>query len=57
MLINGLKEVYDKYIESDYLEKVKGEVAKKKLLTGNISRKDRQAVFKLKTQDNLSFVC
>ena len=57
MLINGLKEVYDKYIESDYLEKVKGEIAKKKLLTGNISRKDRKVVFKLKTQDNLSFVC
>ena len=57
MLINGLKEVYNKYIESDYLEKVKGEIAKKKLLTGNVSRKDRQVVFKLKTQDNLSFVC
>lgn len=26
-------------------------------MTGNINRKDRQVVFKLKTQDNLSFVC
>lgn len=56
-MIKGLKEVYDKYIESDYLEKVKGEIAKKKLLTGKVDSEDRHVVFKLKTQDNLSFVC
>ena len=57
MLINGLKEVYDKYIESDYLEKVKGEIAKKKLLTGKVDSGDTSIVFPLSERSNLKLIC
>lgn len=56
-MIKGLKEVYDEYIESDYLEKVKGEVAKKKLLTGKVDSGDTSIVFPLSERSNLKLIC
>lgn len=56
-MIKGLKEVYDEYIESDYLEKVKGEIAKKKLLTGKVDSGDTSIVFPLSEQSNLKLIC